>query len=157
MKKYYVIFLVSLLASCGEKPPSDAQMLDKFNRNKAVFISLRDSLCKDTGRRTVMMDPEWSEPKVSAEQKKALYEIFNEIDVNGVYYDGDCSFRLPFWSVGFSGDGDYKYYVYRPGANIKAQALILDNLDEVDRSSLEAAFYLKPIGDDWYIEFDHWP
>ncbi len=133
-------------------------MLENFERNLSSFKELRDELCANPARRHIMMDPEWSRPEASEEVKATLYPIFRKIGAKGVYYDGECSFRVAYWSVGFGGDGDYKYYTYNPPLERNNDAKIfLETLDRVDRASIDHEFYLRPIADDWYLAFDHWP
>lgn len=149
--------IISLVCGCSSEPPTDAQMLAVFQNNKTDFELLRDHLCKNDDRRMVMMDPEWSKPPTSEADKKTLYSIFKRIGAKGVYYDGNCSLRVAVWSVGLGGDGDYKYYSYRPQESIHIKTQIVSSLDEVDRASLEHAYYLRPISEGWYLALDHWP
>jgi hypothetical protein len=59
------------------------------------------------------------------------------------------------WSVGFSGDGDYKKY--RFGPELHTPMINSQNLDAIDRSSDQIAFYQRQIEGDWWLEFQHWP
>lgn len=158
MQRFSIVLFISFIVSgCGSKVPEDKEMLAVFQNKEAQFEQLRTLLCSSNERRVVMMDPEWSEPQVSENEKAKLYSIYREIGAKGVYYDGDCSFRIAVWSVGLGGDGDYKYYSYRPNAEHTGRARVVSTLDKVDRGSETVEFYLRPIVGDWYLAFDHWP
>jgi hypothetical protein len=155
-KLAWLLVLCSFVSGCGSKPPSDAQLIATFDAKQTQFEQLRIHLCARGEKRIVMMDPEWSKPTVSTTEKQTLYGLFRELNVSGVYYDGNCSFRLPAWSVGFAGGGNYMEYVYRPDDRYK-NAQVITNLDSVNRDSSKVSFYLRPISGDWYLVFEHWP
>lgn len=158
MPRLFVVTLIFMIVGgCGNKVPTDVEMLAVFQTKKAQFEQLRNYLCACDERRVVMMDPEWSEPKISEGEKAKLYSLYKEIGAKGVYYDGDCSFRIAVWSVGFGGDGGYKYYSYRPRTSGSPEASVVSTLDNVDRRSETIDFYLRPIEGDWYLAFAHWP
>lgn len=137
-------------------PPTDEYLLWRFENEQHNFERLREMLCIRDAARTIMMDPEWSEPEASASEHSAFYELFRPIGAQGVYYDGQCSFRILVWSVGLAGGGDYKEYVYRPGARYRDVTLSA-NLDSVNRSGEKVAFYKRHIKGDWFLVFEHWP
>ena len=158
MPRLLVVVLMSVIVGgCSSKAPTDAEMLAVFQHRKIQFEQLRNLLCANNGRRVVMMEPEWSDPKVSEDEKAKLYRLYREIGAKGAYYDGDCSFRIAVWSVGLAGSGDYKYYSYRPSASSSHKASVLSTLDNLDPKSETVEFYLRPIEGDWYLAFDHWP
>ncbi len=157
MRILIIAMFINLVCGCSSEPPTDAQMLAIFQDNQPDFEMLRDQLCVQDERRVVVMDPEWSRPPASDTDKKTLYSIFKRIGATGVYYDGNCSFRVAVWSGGFGGDGDYKYYSYRPQESIHIETQLVPSLDEVDRTSLEHAYNLRPISEGWYLAFDYWP
>ncbi len=149
--------LASIISGCGGDPPTDEQMLSVFSENREVFSELRESLCVDGKRRAVMMDPEWSKPEVSPQEKEHFYHLFQSINARGVYYDGDCNLRIAVWSIGLGGDGDYKYYAHWPTGPRESEAIERSSLDSIDRSSLNIEFFYRPIEENWYLAFDHWP
>ena len=103
-----------------------------------------------------MMDPEWSEPKATDAERAEFYALFKVIGARGVYYDGDCSFRVLVWSVGLAGGGDYKGYSYNPQESWRG-SVVTQPLDETDRSSAKKIFVSRALKDDWYLYFQHWP
>ena len=103
-----------------------------------------------------MMEPEWSQPTASEEERAEFYALFKEIGASGVYYDGNCSFRLPVWSVGFAGGGDYKGYSYNPQEHWRG-VLTSQPLDEIDRSNQQRIFASRALKGDWYLYLQHWP
>ena len=150
-------FFASILSGCGGDPPTDEQMLSVFRENRDVFAELRESLCVDSDRRVVMMDPEWSEPEVLPQDKEQFYHLFQSINAKGVYYDGDCNMRIAVWSIGFGGDGDYKYYAHWPSGPRESEATERSSLDSIDRSALDIELFYRPIEENWYLAFAHWP
>jgi hypothetical protein len=159
MKKFLPIFILStIISGCiSEQPPSDAVMIENFQKHKVQFAQLREYFCSQNERKIVMMDPEWSKPKATEEEKAYLYKIFKQISAKGLYYDGSCSFRVTVWSVGLGGDGDYKYYIYNPRNTEHLKYIVVSDLDNVDRKSNTYDFYVRNIEGQWYLGFDHWP
>lgn len=152
-----LIVICVLLSGCADnRLPSDAELIINFEKKISTFEELRSNLCKRSNEQIIMMDPEWSKPSVPESEKESFYKTLREIGVMGVYYDGGCSFRLPAWSVGLAGGGDYKEYVYHPNERYK-EALVVTSLDNVNRDSSEIHFYKRQIRGDWYLVFEHWP
>ena len=125
-------------------------------QQRAAFVELKDHLCSSPTKRVVMMDPEWSDPKVPDTEKEILYSLFRRTGTKGVYYDADCSFRLAVWSSGWVGGGDYKGFSYRPIEHWlgKEVDVPLESIKIEDRA---IAFFSYPIGDGWNLYFQHWP
>jgi len=146
-----------LLSGCiGARTPSDVELIATFEKKISTFEELRSKLCKRSNEQFIMMSPEWSKPPVTEAEKENFYKIFREIGVKGAYYDGGCSFRLPAWSVGFAGGGDYKGYVYRPNERYK-DAQVVASLDNIEPESTKIEFYKRQLSGDWYLVFEHWP
>ncbi|WP_334107677.1 hypothetical protein [Methylobacillus sp.] len=103
-----------------------------------------------------MLDPEWSRPQAPQELKDQLYPLFKVAGVKGVYYEGQCSFRLPVWSVGLAGGGDYKGFSYRPIAHWKGE-VINTPLDTRDRERKDIYFASRPLENELFLFFHHWP
>jgi hypothetical protein len=150
-------FVALLVSACTAPTPTDTQMRSAFQSNQSAFYQLRAKLCEFKEKRVIMMEPEWSLPLASASEKEIFYEMFKQVGARGVYYDGDCSFRLPVWSAGLAAGGSYKGYSYRPsnewiGAVVETP---LDNTAITVRG--EKVFRSRPLGHDWYMYIQHWP
>ena len=86
MQRFSIVLFISFIVSgCGSKVPEDKEMLAVFQNKKAQFEELQTLLCSSNERRVVMMNPEWSEPQVSENEKAKLYSIYREIGAKGVY------------------------------------------------------------------------
>lgn len=103
-----------------------------------------------------MVDPEWADPQRSEAARVELYALLERVGAKGVYYDGACSMRLPVWSVGMAGGGDYKGYAYRPSAHWLG-AVTGDALDQIDRGASQIIFTSRRLEGDWFLYFHHWP
>jgi hypothetical protein len=130
--------------------------VQSFQVETRAFNELRELLCRTPDKRVVMMDPEWAQPKISEAERALFYSLFQKIGAKGVYYDGSCSFRIPIWSVGFAGGGDYKGYSYRPQPEWRG-SVIEGNLDQVERDSKQRVFVSRRLDGDWFLYFQHWP
>lgn len=103
-----------------------------------------------------MMDPEWADPKIDDAERAQFHSIFKKIGAKGVYYDGSCSFRIPVWSIGFAGGGDYKGFSYRPQPHWLG-SVTEGSLDQARRDGGETVFLSRRIDGDWFLYFQHWP
>ncbi len=153
MKFICGLLLTSIgLSGCSPKPPTDEEMIARFNANRSIFESLVKTMCRD-GFQTVSMDPQWSRPEHIAPQIKHRY--FDQFKIIGVKqmqsYDG-CRAQFLVWSVGYIDVGDYKNYQFRPPKVDNERA----SLDDLSFSNRRAQFFYRKIAKDWYIEYAHW-
>jgi hypothetical protein len=148
--------LATLLAACSNPQPTDALLISTYKAQRDTFLELRTVLCASQEKRVVMLDPEWSRPEISDKERAQLYPLLKKVNAKGVYYDGNCSFRIDVWSVGFVGGGDYKGYSYRPAEPWLGE-LVGSPLEKVDRPINERFFVSLKIEDDWYLYLHHWP
>lgn len=157
MKAVIAIFLSVSLIACGMRaaPPTDEELISRFESKRAVFDGLREMMCRD-GYQVVSMDPEWSKPtSIPTHVKNRYYQLFRDIGVLQVQsYDG-CRMQFSVWAVGWAGDGDYKQYQYRPVHN--NETVDVSSLNNLKLGQDHAEFYLRKIAEDWYLEYAHWP
>ena len=157
MRKYTTLLLLSvLLSGCSKEPPTDDGLRSIFEEKRATFDEIKTVLCALPTEQVIMMTPEWSKPPVGSDLKDPLYPLFRKVGVSGVYYEGSCSFRLPIWSVGLAGGGDYKGISHKPLPYWKGK-LVNEPLDNSDRNSKEAIFLSRALAEDWFLYFHHWP
>jgi hypothetical protein len=157
MRKYTSFLLLCvLLSACAKEPPTDENLRSVFAKERAAFEEIKTVLCALPAEQTVMLDPEWSKPAAGSNLKERLYPLFRKVGASGVYYEGDCSFRLSIWSVGLAGGGDYKGISYKPLPYWKGK-VVEEPLDNFDRSSKEISFLSRSLGEDWFMYFHHWP
>lgn len=156
------LFALLLLPGCGDllfPPPSDQELLRVFRDKQEVFNELVTRMCTGEAEKVVMMSPEWARPEIGEAEKQEFYRLFKEIGAKGAQaapWQGECILRIPVWSVGLGGDGDYKGYNF--GRGLHGDVTVwLESLDGVDRRSLEISFFAREIDEDWSLYFDHWP
>jgi hypothetical protein len=160
MKILVAAVLITLSgAGCRQPAPSDESMISIFVSHRDVFENLRTMIFKD-GYSVISMDPEWSQKRdarsdstVPADVKRRYFPLFRQIHIRQLQSGKDGSAAFLVWAVGLGGNGDYKWYQYRPA---RVENLV-DSLDSVDRKQQRIVFYHRKIADDWYLQFDHWP
>ncbi len=161
-----VVALALLAAGCDNTPPTDQEMIDLFQAQTPVFEEIRRRICgkaehegKDSGgnrSQVIMMDPEWSDPLVSDEDRSRYYALFEKIGAEGVQAvvrSGVCEVSIEYWAVGWAGDADYKNFRFgTPDQTVE----IVDSLDDV-RLGSEIVFYRRRLEAGWWLSLDHWP
>ncbi|HEU0070079.1 MAG TPA: hypothetical protein VFS04_02175 [Alphaproteobacteria bacterium] len=137
-------------------PPSDQQMIENFERNRATFEALREKICAHDDRQAVMMDPSWSRPEVSDDIREEYYALLRRVSARGIQsvktQAGDCAGSVEYWSVGFL-SGDYKKYNFGPPWK---DSVLVDSLDNLPLSQ-KIQFFHRDLTDGWALAFNHWP
>ena len=152
--KFIALILIALfLQACSEPAPKDSELIGIFKGNRDTFSQLQEMICSN-GFKVVSMDPEWSDPEnISVVVKRRYYDLFREIGVKQLRsYDG-CRTTFSVWSVGFSGDGDYKNYQFRP----KDIDNVVSSLDSLSLNNTDYVTYHRELEDNWFISYIHWP
>jgi len=144
--------IISDLFAGAQTPPSDAEMIEVFTKNRAVFEKLL-TMMSDDDYEVVSMSPRWSRPEdIPKSRKKEYYSLFKKINVTQLqFYDGRASFEV--WSLGWAGDGDYKKYKFKP-ANVEN---LVESLENLPLNQTDIVFYHRKIDENWYLAYDHWP
>ncbi len=153
MKVIVLILIALFLQGCSEPAPKDSELIEVFERNRDTFTQLQEMICADDFG-TVSMDPEWSDPEnIPVIVKRKYYDLFLKIGVSQLRsYDG-CRATFSVWSVGFSGDGDYKNYQFRP----RKIDNIVNNLDNLSLNNTDYISFHREIEKNWFISYIHWP
>ncbi len=151
------LFGVNFLAGCTDRPPTDQQMIQVFNRQRSTFDKLRSLACGTSKGYEIMMQPEWSRPKISEREKHSYYALLRTIGARGIQWTPTpkCIVWIEVWSVGLGGDGDYKKY--RFGSPTGEPIQTVDSLEKNWRATDKIVFAQRELAGGWWLEFDHWP
>lgn len=154
-----IVGLLLWLRLNPDTPPSDQVMIETFQTHRAVFEELRKKICALPESQTVMMDPAWSRPQVTAEVRDEYYRLLKIINAKGIQSvnrPGEkCLGSISYWANGWAGDGDYKLYSFDfPVGKID---ILADSLDDLPLHPTEIQFFRRELTDGWAMEYRHWP
>ena len=150
-----VVFIVLIISGCSDtepsQPPSDQDLIQLFNNNKQVFITLKDKFSKD-GFKVISIDPEWCDPKdIPLDTKKEYYRLLKQVNIAQIRSLEKDTVVLAVWDTGNVSGGDSKGYIYKPSTDWPREEK--ESLDNMSLSGEE--FYKRRIDGDWCLYYDH--
>jgi len=157
-----VILAALTLAACtNEMPPTDKELIERFEAKRATFETLRKKLCDLKYDQTITR--EWAQPQMATKDEKAFRALLDEIGARSVKYVRGCQLWIEVWSSGPGRETARKKYRYGPPMyriiEIKkpdpGEPPEKDTNDYLDRR-VSIASYEKNIEGDWWVELDHW-
>ena len=156
-----VLAALTLAACTKEMPPTDKQLIGRFEAKRATFETLRKKLCDLKYDQTITRD--WAQPQMSVKDEKAFRKLLEEVGARSVRYVRGCQLWIEMWSSGPGRETARKKFRYGPPMyriiEIKApepgEPPAKDTNDYLDKRVSIASFE-KKIEGDWWIELDHW-
>ncbi|MBL6852455.1 MAG: hypothetical protein ISS15_15770 [Alphaproteobacteria bacterium] len=151
-----------MLASCTrEMPPTDKDLIERFEAKRATFEALRKRLCDLKYDQTITRD--WAQPQMAAKDEKDFRALLDEVGARSVRYVRGCQLWIEMWSSGPGRDTARKKYRYGPPMyriiEIKkpepGEPPEKDTNEYLDKR-VSIASYEKNIEGDWWVELDHW-
>lgn len=162
MKALYVIFISVLLAlglsACSAPRPSDAEIIARFQTNRAQIEKLMGMMRSD--RVLTRVDDNWTDPAdpeavgISNERIAEYRSILHAIGFpRGFYYDPKSGrVRFLAWSVGLVTGGAAKSVVYSPS---DVPIPLVDDLDTYQPPAGQGyVLAYRRIEGPWYLEID---
>jgi len=157
-----LVFAVLALGSCtGKTPPTDKDLVARFEAKRATFETLRKKLCDLKYDQPITHD--WAQPQLTAKDEKVFRALLEDVGARNVRYVRGCQLWIEVWSSGPGRETARKKYRYGPPMyriiEIKKPEAgdppAKDTNDYLDKRVSIASFE-KNIEGDWWIELDHW-
>lgn len=161
MKLYLmtILFLISMLiSSCSlsteyTPPPTDKELIQKYNDNKKIFTEIKNRLLKES-HHVISLDPKWSDPSdLSLEIKENYYALMNKVNIKQISnYKG--AIYLTLWSHGNVSGGGSKGYVFKPELSPNGRLFkTKKSLDNISRD--KEFFYKRKIEGEWNLFYEN--